>query len=118
MGVGHRPRFAGLDVPRPGHQNVELPPCSCPTQRIEGRAAVPALGAADAVILVDLDDLTAHAARDLAQLALLIGRGLFDGADTKVDNRSAHSLASPFEMPNHFQGTRSLRRGVKFPPSR
>ena len=36
----------------------------------------------------------------LAQLALLVGRGLFDGADAEVDNRLAHGLASRFETPN------------------
>ena len=90
--------FTAQPIDAPGHDHVELPLGRIATERIERRAPVPAPGAADAVILVDLDDLTAHAARDLAQLALLIGRGLFDGADTKVDNRSAHSLASPFEM--------------------
>jgi hypothetical protein len=40
-------------------------------------------------------------AGDLAQFTLLVGRGLFDGADAKVDNRLAHGLASRFETPNH-----------------
>ena len=60
-----------------------------------------ALSATDAVILVDLDDLAAHATSDLAQLALLVGRGLFDGADAEVDNRFAHGSASRFEMSNY-----------------
>ena len=47
---------------------------------------------------VDLDDLTPHATSDRAQLALLVGRGLFDGADAEVDNRLAHGSASRFEM--------------------
>jgi hypothetical protein len=46
--------------------------------------------------------LGAHATSDLAQLALLVGRGLFDGADAEVYNRSAHGLASRFETPNHI----------------
>jgi hypothetical protein len=37
------------------------------------RTLVAALGAADAMILVDLDDLVADAAGDLPQLAFLIG---------------------------------------------
>jgi hypothetical protein len=36
-----------------------------------------------------------------AKLALLVGRGLFDGADAEIDNRLAHGLASRFETPNH-----------------
>jgi len=34
-------------------------------------------------------------------LALLAGRGLFDGADAEVDNRLAQGSASRFETPNH-----------------
>src|SRR5262249_28895288 len=49
------------------------------------RSPVAAFGAADAVVPVDLDDLAAHATSDLAQLTLLIGRSLFDGADAEVD---------------------------------
>src|SRR6516225_2380959 len=66
-----------------------------------GRLSRP-FGAADAVVPVDLDDLAAHATSDLAQLALLVGRGLFDGADAEVDNRLAHGLASRFETPTGF----------------
>ena len=43
---------------------------------VEGQAFDAALGAADTVILVNPNDLTAHASRNVAQLALLIGRGL------------------------------------------
>jgi hypothetical protein len=45
------------------------------------------LHAADAVILVDVGDLAPHALGNLAQLALLVGRGLVDGADAQVENR-------------------------------
>ena len=58
---------------------------------------VAAFSAADAVVPVDLDDLAAHATSDLAQLAFLVGRGLFDGADAELDNRLAHGLAALFE---------------------
>jgi hypothetical protein len=43
---------------------------------VDRRPLVAALGAADPVILVDLDDIAAHAAGDLAQFVFLIGRGL------------------------------------------
>ncbi len=49
-----------------------------------------ALSATDAVILVDLDDLAAHPAGDLAQLALLVGRGLVDRGNPKIENRPPH----------------------------
>ena len=39
-------------------------------------ALVAALGAADAAILVDMDDIAAHAAGNVAELALLVGRRL------------------------------------------
>ena len=51
-----------------------------------------ALSATDAVILVDLDDLAAHAAGDFAQLPLLVGGGLVEGRDTKVENGAFHGL--------------------------
>jgi hypothetical protein len=54
---------------------------------------VAALGTTDAVVPV-LDDLAAHATSDLAQLAFMVGRGLFDGADAELDNRLAHGLAA------------------------
>src|SRR5262249_20839804 len=62
----------------------------CPTQRIEGRALVAALGAADAVVLVDLDDLTAHAAGDLAQFTVLVCSGLIERGNPQIKNGSAH----------------------------
>ena len=37
---------------------------------------------------------TAHAARNLAQLALLVGGGLIDGRNSQVENSSSHDLAS------------------------
>jgi hypothetical protein len=44
------------------------------------------------VVAVNLDDLAAHAASDLAQLAFLIGRGLINGADAKIENSAAHGI--------------------------
>src|SRR5262249_35397329 len=56
-----------------------------------------ASGAAYAVVPIDLDDLTAHSARNLVQLPLLIGRGLIEGGDSEIDNGSAHGF-SPFQL--------------------
>jgi hypothetical protein len=47
------------------------------------------------MILLNLDDLAAHARSDLAQLALLIGRRLVDGGNAEIDNRSTHGSALP-----------------------
>src|SRR5262249_10751471 len=41
-------------------------------------------------VFVDFDNLAAYAASDLAQLALLVGRGLVEGADAKVENGAFH----------------------------
>src|SRR4029077_8797948 len=73
-----------------GHDHVELALGGIPAQCIEAGTLVAPSGAANTVILVDLDNLTAHAAGDLAQLALLVGRRLIEGADAKVENGALH----------------------------
>jgi hypothetical protein len=45
------------------------------------RPLIAAPRAADAMVLIDLDDLAAHAAGDLARLALLVGGGLVECRD-------------------------------------
>ena len=62
-----------------GRVTIELPLGSVPTQPVECGALVPAFGAADAVVLVDMDDIATHAARNVTELALLVGRGLPSG---------------------------------------
>jgi hypothetical protein len=47
------------------------------------------------MVLVDLDHLTPDPLSDVAKLALLIGRRLISGGNTKVENRSAHGSALP-----------------------
>src|SRR5205814_1300781 len=74
---------------------VEFAPRGITAQLVERRPFVASPGAADAMILVDPDDLAAHPTRDLAQLAFLIGRGLIDRTDAEIDNRSAHSSTLP-----------------------
>jgi len=64
-----------------------------PAQAIEGRALIPPLGAADAVILVDLDDLAAHAGGNVAKFAFLIRGRLIDGRDAKVQGSFAHDVS-------------------------
>ena len=58
-----------IDVP--GHDDIELPLGSVPVQGIEGRPLVAPLGAADAVILLDLHHAPAGAFIGLAQLGFL-----------------------------------------------
>jgi len=58
-------------------------------QCIERGPPISPLGAAYAVILVNLDDLAAHAGGNRAQLALLVCGGLVEGGNAKVENRSS-----------------------------
>jgi hypothetical protein len=60
------------------------------THCVQGQALVAALGAADTVIFVDPNDLTPIASRNVAQLALLVGRGLVDCRDAEIENCSSH----------------------------
>ena len=72
-------KAAAEPIDRPGHHHVELALSSIPAKRIECRAFVTPFGAANAVVLVDFDDLAAHSGCNLLQFALLIGRRLVDG---------------------------------------
>jgi hypothetical protein len=76
-------------LPRRASGLVKAPPA------IFSLPSIATLGAANAVVLVDPDNLAAHTRGDLAQLALLVGRRLVDSGNAKVENRAAHSLALP-----------------------
>src|SRR5262249_2216634 len=45
------------------------------------------------MVLVDLDDLATHAARNLPQLAFLVSRGLVQGGHSQIDSCSAHRFS-------------------------
>jgi hypothetical protein len=68
-------------------------------QLVERWPLVAALGAADAVVPVNLDDLAAHAAGDLAQFTLLVGRGLVDSGNAQIDNRLSAQKSKGFIVP-------------------
>src|SRR5262249_9883276 len=74
----------------PGHDNIELPFRSVTVQRVEGRPLVAPLGTADAVVLVDLDDLPPGAIGGQAQLVLLVRGVLIGGRDPQVDGSALH----------------------------
>ena len=59
-------------------------------QGIESRAPIAALRAAYAVILVNVGDLPAGPLGNLAQLALLVRRGLVDRRNPEIENRAFH----------------------------
>src|ERR1700730_8870215 len=82
-------------IDRPRHDNIEFALCGISAERVEGRALIPALGAADAMVLIDFDDLAAHPVGNLAQLPLLIRRRLVDRRDPEIQNRSFHVPNSP-----------------------
>jgi hypothetical protein len=46
-------------INRPSHDHIEFALCGISAERIERRALIPALGAADAMVPIDLDDLRA-----------------------------------------------------------
>src|SRR5262249_34682194 len=73
----------------PRHDHLELPLRGIGEELVELRSLITTLGTADAVVLVDFGDLQPHAPRNLAEFTLLVGCGLVDGADTKVESRSA-----------------------------
>jgi putative ABC transport system substrate-binding protein len=77
-------------IHRPSHHHIELALSGVVQQPVKLWPPIPALSATDAVIPVDADDLTAHAAGHLSQLSLLVGRGLVDGRNPQVENGTFH----------------------------
>jgi hypothetical protein len=59
-------------------------------QGIERWPLVLALGAADAVILVDVNDLPAGALCNLPQFAVLVSGGLIERGNPEIQNRALH----------------------------
>jgi hypothetical protein len=55
-------KAAAKPVNGPRHHHVELPLGSIAAHAVEGRPAIPAFGAANAVVFVNMDDFAAHAA--------------------------------------------------------
>src|SRR5439155_17744347 len=88
------------------HFPVELALSGVPAERIACGTLVAALGTRNPVILVDLHDLATHAGGDLAQLAFLIGRGLLDCGNPKVENRvlAVNSASNNSSCPRLSQG--------------
>ena len=80
--IDQRPSQA---IDRPGHDDVELAPAGVLEHRVEPRALVSALGAADAGIRVDMDHGPSPPLGDLAELADLVVDGLLVGGDAHVE---------------------------------
>jgi hypothetical protein len=85
-------------IDAPSHHNIELTPNSGLVKSIECRTLVAALGAADAVVLVDVDDLPAGPFGDLPQLALLVGGGLIERRNPEIENGAFHVRNLPVAM--------------------
>jgi hypothetical protein len=79
-------------IHRPSHHYVEFALRGVSAKPVELRALIAALGAGNAVVLVDLDNFAAHSASNLAQFALLIGRGLVQCRNPKIENRPFHGI--------------------------
>jgi hypothetical protein len=77
---------AAKPVHRPRHHHVELALSRIPKQPVKLRPPIATFSATDAVVLVDADDFTAHPAGDLPQFPLLIGGGLVDGRNPKIED--------------------------------
>src|SRR5262245_33131993 len=90
-------KAAAQAINGPCHNHVELPSAGISAESVELRALISALGAADAVVLVDLDDLEPATLGSLAQLALLVGRGLVDCGNPQVDGSAFHGISSVIE---------------------
>ena len=75
---------AAQAVDAPGHYNVKLSSRGVLVESVKSRTFVAAPGAAEPVVLVDLDDLVSHARGGGAKLAFLVVCGLLGGADSKV----------------------------------
>jgi hypothetical protein len=69
---------AAKAVDVPGHHHIELTPDGGLVERIECRSTIATLSAADAVVLVDVDDLPTGPLGNLAKLPLLVGCGLIE----------------------------------------
>src|ERR1035437_6833933 len=77
-------------IDRPGRHHIEFLGVHGLEHGVEPRAAISALGAADAGILIDLDDLPARARGDRFQLPALIAGLLFRRADPQIDSYAFH----------------------------
>jgi hypothetical protein len=72
-------------------------------QPVERWALFPALGAANAVIFVDMDNLAAHPLGNPAQFALLIGGRLVERRNPEIEDGAFHGIP-PFGVPVHWHG--------------
>src|SRR6516164_2971282 len=85
-------KAAAKPINRPGHDHIELALIGVPDESIERRPLVPALGARNTMILVNVNDLTAHPISHLAKFALLISRRLIRGRNPEIKNSSFHRI--------------------------
>src|SRR6266487_2816949 len=78
-------------INRPRHDDVELAPGRALAQGVESGPAISTLGAADALVAIDVEDLAAHSVGDLPERALLVlGRLPIQRTDADVQSGAAH----------------------------
>src|SRR5262249_18175942 len=108
--LGQKPnqilQTAAQPINAPSHYHVEFAARSRFAERVEGRPAIAALPAANAVVLINFGDLAAHVGGNLAQLTFLVGRGLIDGRDPQIENSAGCSTGmSPGFAPRRILST-------------
>jgi hypothetical protein len=79
-------------IDAPGHDDVKPTASRIPTQAVEGGALVATLGAADAVVRINLDDLVAQARSHRPKFLLLIVGGLVERGRAQVKSGSHQAL--------------------------
>jgi hypothetical protein len=87
-------------INRPRHDHIEASSSGILTESIESRTLITSLRSRDASVPIDLDHGPALALGDLAQLTLLICRGLLVRRDTNVDGRSGFLACG---LPDHLR---------------
>src|SRR5262249_9908628 len=99
--LGQKPnqilQTAAQPINAPSHHHVEFAARSRFAERTEGRPAIAALRAANAVVLINFGDLAAHVAGNLPQLTFWVGRGLIGGRDPQIENSAFHRKALVFD---------------------
>ena len=90
---------AAETIDRPSHNNIELPCAGVTAKRVESRPLFSALGARNAVVLVDLHYFPTGTFSYFAQLTILIGRGLVGGRDPEIE-RTARFIGKPPSAPS------------------
>lgn len=87
--MGHGP---AQPIGGPHSDDIELSPHRALEQCVEAWPLVAALGTADTLVLIDLDDLMTGASGPASQLVDLVCRSLLVGRDACIDGNAGYEL--------------------------